>query len=414
MSLRRSSLLLYLALGIGCHAGATLHQNPQRTSEHFLLLPADLPKPYATPSANNGPQIVPRPADAALKAPPGFHVEEFARELQNPRWMAVAPNGDLFCVECRANRIRLLRDTKGTGKADFQAVFATGLNQPFGIAFHKQYLYVANTDSIVRFAYRPGQTEAAGPPETVVSGIPAQGYRGHWTRDLIFSPSGEKMYLSVGSEQNIGPKEEERRAAVLEYNPDGTGFRLFASGLRNAVGKAFNPVTGMLWATVNERDGLGDDLVPDFFTSVKRGGFYGWPTYYIGSNVDPRVPENAEMTALKDRVIVPDVLLQSHVAALGLCFYTGRQFPREYRNDAFIALHGSVNRARRVGYKIIRVPFKNGKPVGGYEDFVSGWMLGEDDRRVWGRPVGIVQAQDGALFVADDGANKIWRISYQK
>jgi glucose/arabinose dehydrogenase len=243
----------------------------------------------------------------------------------------------------------------------------------------------------------------------VVRGIPGFGYRQHWTRDIIFRPDGAKMYVSVGSEGNVGV-EEEKRAAILEYNPDGSGYRVFASGIRNPVGLAFNPVTGQLWATCNERDGLGDDLVPDYFTSVREGGFYGWPYSYIGANLDPRM--RGAGRELATRAIVPDVLVRSHSAALGCVFYTGRQFPAAYRNDAFIAFHGSWNRALRTGYKVVRVPFREGRSLGEYEDFMTGMMLGPDRPGVWGRPVGVVVAADGALLVSDDAGHRIWRITH--
>ncbi len=375
-----------------------------------LIDPKSLPMPYATPAAGSGPKVVPKPDGASLKAPPGFKVSVFAEGLENPRWLTVAPNGDVFVVESGPNRVTVLRDTKGEGKADVKQVFAQGLNLPFGIAFQKDYLYVTNTNSLVRFPYKDGQLQAEGAPEKLAD-LPGLGYRQHWTRDLVFNPAGTKLYISVGSEKDIDEPEEPRRAAILEFNPDGTGQKVYASGIRNASGKAFNPVTRELWATCNERDGLGDELVPDYASSVKEGGFYGWPTYYIGPNRDPRVKDT---TLQADKVIVPDCLIQSHSAALGIQFYTGRQFPKEYRNDAFVALHGSGNRARRTGYKVIRLHFKNGKPLGTYEDFLSGWMLAEDDPRVWGRPVGLVVAKDGSLLVVDDGANKIWRVSYGK
>ncbi len=371
----------------------------------------ELPAPYATASADNGPQVVAQPAGAKLVLPPGFHAEVFAEGLENPRWLAFAPNGDLFCVESQPNRIRVLRDTKHTGIADIKEIFAEGLNLPFGIAFNKNHLYVSNTDSIVRFSYTPGQLKSVTAPETIVAGIPGHGYHQHWTRDLVFNPSGSKMYLSVGSAKDIDETEEEKRAAILEFNPDGSSMRVFASGLRNASGKAFNPMTGQLWTTCNERDGLGDEVPPDFFSSVKEGGFYGWPYYYIGGHHDPRVSEKSKPAAPG---IVPEVLITPHSASLGLVFYAGTQFPVEYRGDAFIALHGSGNRVKRTGYKIVRVHFKHGQPVGGYEDFLSGWMLGEDDKRVWGRPAGLAVGKDGSLYVADDGAGKIWRISYTK
>lgn len=382
--------------------------NTTSCAKTILILPTDLPKPFATPSVNNFPKIVSQPEGVKLHLPPGFKAEVYADGLTNPRWMTVASNGDVFVVESGQNQVTLLRDRKGNGKADFRSVFARHFNLPFGIAIWKDYLYVANTSSIVRFPYHVGQTQADGAPEKIVTGIPGYGYNQHWTRDLIFNAKNGKMYLSVGSANNTR-EDPLPRATIMEYNPDGSSSRIFASGLRNAVGKAFNPVTGEMWTTCNERDRIGDDLVPDFVTSIKDGGFYGWPYYYIGQNHDPRMPEKP---LLKKKTIVPDVLLTSHSAPLGMAFYTGRQFPEEYWNDAFVALHGSTNRKKRTGYKIIRVPFKNGKPLGGYQDFMTGWMLGPDQKEVWGRPAGIVVAKDGSLLVADDGGKKIWRISY--
>ena len=376
----------------------------------ILVKPSELPAPYATQSANNGPKLIAKPEDAGLTLPAGFKAEVFAEGFNNPRWLAVAPNGDVFVVESGPNRVTMLRDSAGVGKADTREVFAEGFSQPFGVAFWKDYLYVGNTGSVVRFPYKAGQTKAVGPPETVVPDLPALGYHGHWTRNVVFNPRTGKMYVTVGSETDIGPAKP-RRAVVLEFNADGSAERVYASGLRNPVGLAFHPTTGALWACVNERDGLGDELVPDYVTSVKEGGFYGWPNYYIGPNHDPRVPEAPE---LKSKVIVPDVLIVPHSAALGLAFYTGKMFPPEYKGDAFAALHGSGNRSKRTGYKIVRVRLKNGKAVGGYEDFMTGWMLGEDRPEVWGRPVGLAVAKDGALLVVDDGAGKIWRVSYAR
>ncbi len=389
--------------------GGLAYFTPRKGQGQNAVSPQTLPAPYATPSSDNGPRVVARPPGAQLHVPPGFQVEEFASGLDNPRWMTVAPNGDVFCVESNPGRVTVLRDTTGAGKADFRRVFATGLELPFGIAIQKNHLYVANTNSVVRFGYQVGQTQATDTPQTLLT-LPGRGYHQHWSRDLVFNPGGTKMYVSVGSQSNIGI-EEPRRAAILEANPDGSNARIFASGIRNAVGKAFNPVTGALWTTCNERDALGDDLVPDYVTSVRDGGFYGWPYYYIGPHHDPRMPERPD---LKAKVITPDVLLTSHVAALGIAFYTGQQFPANYRNDAFVALHGSWNRSHRVGYKVVRIHFQNGKPVGGAEDFLTGWLLDESDRRVWGRPVGVAVAKDGSLLVADDGGDKIWRVTYRK
>jgi glucose/arabinose dehydrogenase len=263
----------------------------------------------------------------------------------------------------------------------------------------------------VRFKYKAGQTKAEGAPEKIAT-LPGEGYREHWTRTVIFSPDRKKMYVSVGSKSNVDVEPDPMRATISEYNPDGTGHRIYASGVRNAIGMAFYPGTRTLWAAVQERDIIGDDLVPDFVTSIKEGGFYGWPFAYIGQNEDPR--RKGERADLVAKTIVPDVLIQAHSAVLGLLFYEGRMFPSEYRNDAFVALHGSWNRAKRTGYKIIRIRFKNGKPVGGYDDFLTGWMLGEDKPEVWGRPVGLLVLKDGSMLITDDGANKIWRVTYRK
>ena len=382
---------------------------------------ADLPRPYETRSVDAGSRVVPRPEGAWPKVPAGFRVEEFAKGLENPRLIRTAPNGDLFVAESRPGRVRVLRAGAAAGRAETSEVFAEGLRRPFGIAFYPAgdnptHVYVANTDSVVRFPYRSGDLKARGPAETVVPDLPGGGQLrggGHWTRDVAFSLDGKRMYVSVGSLTNVWENpsaDEERRATVLQYNPDGTGYRLFASGIRNAVGIAVHPRTGELWASVNERDGLGDDLVPDYITRVREGGFYGWPWFYIGPNQDPRHP--GARPELRSKVIVPDVLLQSHSASLEMAFYTGRQFPREYEHDAFAALHGSWNRAKRTGYKVIRVPLRGGAATGEYEDFMTGFVTPEG--AVWGRPVGVAVARDGALFVSDDGSNTVWRVSYAR
>ncbi|MFN3649903.1 MAG: PQQ-dependent sugar dehydrogenase [Armatimonadota bacterium] len=380
---------------------------------------ADLPKPYDTPSVDNGPRMVRRPEGALPKVPEGFQAELFASGLDNPRVIVTAPNGDLFVAESRPGRLRILRDADNDGKPELNQVFATGLTLPFGIAFYPtsrnpEWLYVGNTDSVVRIPYRNGDTQARGAAEMVVPDIPGHGRLrggGHWTRDLAFSKDGKKLYVSVGSLSNVSDDaREDRRASILEYNPDGTGYRLYASGIRNPVGLAIHPTTGDIWTSVNERDELGDHLVPDYITRVRDGGFYGWPWYYIGPNQDPRHP--GKRPELKDKVIVPDVLLQSHSASLDMAFYTGDQFPREYRNHAFAALHGSWNRARRTGYKVIRVPVENGKASGVYEDFMTGFVTPEGD--VWGRPVGVTTGRSGSLFVTDDGGNVVWRVTHTR
>ncbi len=379
---------------------------------HYEIKPENLPPSNATPSALKLPKVVPMPQGAVMTLPPGFEITTYVEGgLEEPRWLALAPNGDVFLAESKAGRITILRDANNDGKPEERIAFATGLTQPFGMAFWRDYFYVANTDSVVRFKYKPGQTKAEGPPEKVAD-LPGKGYRQHWTRNIIFSPDGSKMYVSVGSETNVDVEPDPRRAAISEYNPDGSNHRIYASGLRNPVGLAFYPGTRALWTTVNERDGLGDDLVPDYATAVKEGGFYGWPYSYIGQNKDPRRNEGRD--DLVSRAIVPDLLIQAHSAALGIVFYEGAMFPQEYRGDAFVALRGSWNRSKRTGYKIIRIPFKNGRPAGGYWDFLKGWSPDENSNEVYGRPVGLLVLKDGSMLITDDGASKIWRVTYTK
>jgi glucose/arabinose dehydrogenase len=362
---------------------------------------------------------VKRPEGAWPLAPKGFKVTEFATGLRNPRKIVTAPNGDLFVADSGPGRIKVLRDADGDGKPELNADYATGLTQPFGIAFYPPqgnptHVYIANTDSVVRFAYKDGDSKATGKPEVIVSDIPSGGRLaggGHWTRDIVFSPDGKRMFVSVGSKSNVQEREsdkETRRADILVFDPEGRNEKIFASGIRNAVGIAINPQTGRLWASVNERDELGDHLVPDYITQVQEGGFYGWPWYYIGGHQDPR--HKGKHPELKGTVIVPDVLIQSHSASLCMAFYDGKQFPPEYRLDAFAAEHGSWNRARRTGYKVIRVPMKDGKATGEYEDFLVGFVT--EDGNVWGRPVGVAVAKDGALMVTDDGSGTVWRVAY--
>lgn len=371
----------------------------------------DLPKPYASDSAERSSEVVEQPKNAKLNLPKGFKINVFAEgNFENPRWLTLAPNGDVFVADSRANSIIILRDKNKDGAADERFTFADNLNQPFGMAFNGDYFYVANTDSVVRFKYKSGQTKAAGDAEKMIK-LTEGGYNQHWTRNILFSPDGSKLYVSIGSSGNVDVEKDERRAGISEYNPDGTGYRLYASGLRNPIGLAWNPANGQLWTAVNERDGLGDDLVPDYVTGVKDSGFYGFPFSYIGQNEEPR--RKGENPELVKKAIVPDVLLTSHSAALGIQFYNGNMFPKEYQGDAFVALHGSWNREKLTGYKIIRVNFENGKLVNnGYEDFVTGWLPSENSREVWGRPVGLLINSDGSLLIADDGANKIWRVSF--
>jgi glucose/arabinose dehydrogenase len=379
----------------------------------------DLPAPYATPSVDRGPRLVPQPEGAWPQAPAGFVVERFVSGLDNPREIITAPNGDIFIAESQPGRIRVLRPGQN-GKPASDTFFASGLRQPFGMAFYPNgsnphYLYVGNTDSVVRFAYRIGDVKAREQEETIVPNLPSGGRLrggGHWTRDVRFSRDGKKMFVSVGSVTNDYEKPnapEARRADVLQFNPDGSGERIYAKGIRNAVGLAIHPETGDLWGSVNERDGLGDDLVPDYITRIRENSFYGWPWFYIGGHQDPRHP--GAHPELKGKVTIPDVLVQAHLASLCIMFYTGSQFPQEYRNDAFAAQHGSWNRERRVGYKVIRVPAKQGVPTGEYEDFLTGFVTPEG--KVWGRPVGVTMGNGGSLYISDDASGTIWRVVYK-
>jgi glucose/arabinose dehydrogenase len=381
------------------------------------LTPADLPAPFDTPSADNGPNVVARPDGVLPRVPVGFRVDLFASGLSHPRIVRIAPNGDVFVVESTSDRVRVLRDTDGDGKPDDVQVFAEGLKQPFGLAFHPpgksaRWVYVANTDSVVRYPYVDGDLKARGPAEIVVNDISGGGRLrggGHWTRDLVFSRDGTKMFVSVGSRSNVSDDvAEARRARIFEFTPDGKNERVYASGIRNPVGLAVHPETGDLWTSVNERDELGDHLVPDYVTRVRDGGFYGWPWFYIGPNQDPR--HEGQHPELRQRVVVPDVLLQSHSASLGMTFYDGTAFPPEYRGSAFAAEHGSWNRSRRTGYKVIHVPLQNGIPTGEYVDFMTGFVTPEGD--VWGRPAAVAEGRDGALFVTDDAGDCVWRVTY--
>jgi glucose/arabinose dehydrogenase len=395
------------------------YRDEQPGNVHKITV-ADLPKPFETPSAQNPPKLIARPASAMPQTMPGYTVTLYATGFEHSRLIRTAPNGDLFVVESRPGRIKVLRGAAADGRAEVTELFATGLNRPFGVAFYPPgpkptHVYVGNTDSVVRFPYRAGDLKARGPQEVIVAALPSGGQLpggGHWTRDIAFSRDGKKMFVGVGSLTNVDDPEtnpaEKDRAAILEFNPDGTGRRLYASGIRNPVGLATHPRTGQLWASVNERDGLGDNLVPDYITRVENGAFYGWPWFYMGGHQDPR--HAGRHSELKAKVQNPDILIQPHSASLQMVFYTGTQFPAEHRASIFAAQHGSWNRTMRTGYKIIRAPLKGDVATGEYQDFLTGFVT--SDGQVWGRPVGVAVGADGSLFVSDDGSNSVWRVSY--
>ncbi len=408
----------------------TVHKAEADTSA--LVLPA----PDTTASKNNFSKVIGWPEGKMPVAPEGFVVSKFADGMKSPRNIVVAPNGDILVALSNSERstkekianaisgkaksevggksvntIVLFRDSNQDGKPELTTTFLSGLNQPYGMAFIGNSFYVANTDGLWMFPYKSGDTKITGAGKKIVS-LPAGGYNNHWTRNLLVSKAKDKIYISVGSGSNVGENGMEyeiRRAAILEVNPDGMGERIFASGLRNPVGMDWAPTTNMLWTAVNERDGLGDDLVPDYITSVKEGGFYGWPYAYFGQHEDPRLKGvNPELVK---KTLVPDVAVGSHTASLGLAFYANNKFPAKYQGGAFIGQHGSWNRSQLTGYKVAFVPFKDGKPTGPMQDFLSGFIADASKSEVYGRPVGVVVAPDGALLVADDVSGVIWRIA---
>jgi len=452
----RRDLLAYLAaLKLPAQGSATAEPAPPPSSSlkadpsdwqraapgvvHHLTT-ADLPAPYSTSSSGNGPRVVKQPAGATLSVPPGFTVRLFAAGLSNPRLLRVAPNGDIFVAETAADRIRILRAADGADTPAENRIFADGLDRPFGIAFYPpgdnpKWIYVANNNSIVRYAYRSGDLKAQGRPEVIVPRL-TQSEGGHSTRDVAFSLDGRRMFISVGSASNVADNMSKKdrddisrweaehgrgaawdaetgRADIRVTDPEGHApLRTFATGIRNGVGIAVDPTTGELWTSTNERDDLGDNLVPDYITRVKEGGFYGWPWYYLGNYEDPR--HAGERPDLAGQAIVPDVLLQSHSASLQMSFYTAKTgvaaFPAEYRGDIFAAFHGSWNRSTRTGYKVVRVRVSHGVPTGEYDDFLTGFVANESS--VWGRPVGVTVAHDGALLVTEDGNGTLWRVAY--
>jgi glucose/arabinose dehydrogenase len=399
-----------------------------------LILPEDMPAPFVTPSASGHPEIATMPNGARPVVPAGFTVELVAAGLASPRVMRVAPNGDLFVADSKSNMVRVLRIPDGSAKPSENEVFASGLRQPYGIAFYPlgpdpEWVYVANSDGLVRFAYKNGDLRATGKPETILDHIPTTH---HWTRDVAVSADGKELFYTVASGSNVAldmNKEppggidqfvkthplgatwdtEEGRALVLSLDPDGKNQKVYATGLRNCSGLAVQPGSGDAWCVVNERDELGEDVPFDYATRVRKGAFYGWPWYFIGNHEDPR--HKGERPDLARDVTVPDVMIEAHSAPLGIAFYTGNDFPPAYQGDAFITLHGSWNREKATGYKVIRLRFTDGKPTGEYEDFMTGFVI--SDKEVWGRPVGVAVGKDGSLFVSEDGNGTIWRVTHK-
>jgi glucose/arabinose dehydrogenase len=442
--------------------------NQQQPGVRRKITAADLPSPAPQEATSNGPHLIARPADAWPIAPSGFRVTLYAggdfkpteasssqdnlppsvpaapSTFREPRLLRTAPNGDIFMADSKGDKVFVMRGVGSDGKAKIVSTFATtGLNLPFGINFypstHPKWVYIGNTDNIVRFPYKAGDLVASGKAEIIVAKLPGFAQLrggGHWSRDIVFTPDDSKMLVSVGSASNLDNPDvtpnEFHRADVLEFTPEGKFLKVYASGIRNCVGEAINPSTGQLWCSVNERDNLGNHLVPDYVTSVKEDGFYGWPWYYIGAHSDPRVPApcsdgtaaNPQAIAispagtsckhvdLSEKVTVPDVLVQPHMASLQMAFYSNPSgFPPQYKGDVFAAEHGSWNRANRAGYEVIRIPMHDGKAEGTYEDFLTGFVT--KDGKVWGRPVGVTIAKDGSMFVSDDGSRSVWHITYE-
>ncbi len=388
------------------------------TSRPIRITLRNLPKPFATNSASKSPNVVGVPQNATLKVPAGFQVNVYADGLDAPRWLALTPNGDVLVTETRQNRIRLLRDTNGDGVADVKKTFASSQNRvniPFGMTFAGNSFFLGNTGEVLRFPYTKGQQQLAGTGQKIADLTPG-GYNQHWTRNVVASPDGKKLYVTIGSASNVD-EEPLPRASVQVMNLNGSNKQIFASGLRNPVGLDFHPTTGEPYVTVNERDGLGDDLVPDYFTRIQQGKFYGWPYAYLAPNlIDPRQATNGKSKRpdLVAKTQTPDVLFQAHSAALGLQFYDGRTFPRKYRNGAFVAMRGSWNRNQGTGYKVVFVPFNaSGRTQGYYEDFLTGFLINPSGPTTWGRPVGLLVLPDGSLLLTEEANNRIYRIQYR-
>jgi glucose/arabinose dehydrogenase len=398
---RPSVVAATLLLSLGCALAA------DRPGEKFDIQVKDLPKPFATPAVANSSTVIPRPAGVLPLVPPGFKIEVYASGFQNPRWLAVAPNGDVFLTEPSAGRIDLLRSDGGKVNT---TTFAEGFRRPHGMVMARDALFVSDDRAVWRLAYVDGQIRPSGTKRvTTAADLSPGGY--HWTRDLAIDSRGT-LYVGIGSSNNVG-EDSPTRATVQTVAPDGS-LKPFATGIRNPVGLAFYPGTDDLFVTVNERDGYGDEMVPDYLTHLQRGGFYGWPYAWLGPHPDP--DWGAKRPDMVAKAIAPDLLFHAHSAPLGLVFYEGAQFPASYKGDAFVALHGSWNSGAPTGYKVVRVPFRNGRPAGGYENFVTGFWNGAgkpgSPARVWGRPAGLAVAKDGSLLIADDAGKVVWRVSY--
>lgn len=434
--------LICFGLAVMALTACSQNDKPNHSREDGVETPAEqpvnLPAPFATKSVKNYSKVIGWPAGKTPVAPAGFKVTLFADSLRNPRNIYIAPNGDILVAEANtemkgvkkigakiigaagsqnlgksANQITLLRDSNNDGKYDLKTTFLSNLNQPYGLLILGNSFYVANTDGLWKYEYKDGDTKITTPGKMILS-LPAGGYNNHWTRNLHASADGRKIYVSVGSGTNVadhGMEVEKRRANILEINPDGTGERVYASGLRNPAGIDVQPGTGVIYTVVNERDELGDELVPDYLTSVKDGGFYGWPWAYFGQHEDPRL--KVKRPDMVKKTIVPDLALGAHTASLGIAFYDGGKFPAHYNGGTFIGQHGSWNRAQLSGYKVGFVPFTNNKPGNKMEDFLTGFVANLEKGEVYGRPVGVTVAKDGALLVADDASNRIWRVAAQ-
>ena len=393
-------------------------QTETLTPEPIKIKLRDLPQPYATSSASQPPQILPIPSQPKLKVPSGFQVQIFAEGLDRPRWLALTPTGEVLVTETRQNRITSLKDSDGDGMADFSQIFAdasNGLDIPFGMTFAEGYFFLGNHNALRRYPYQPGHTKLEGRGKLITS-LPGGGYRQHWTRNVVVSPDGKKLYVSIGSRSNVNV-ESLPRASIQIMNLDGSNQKTFAFGLRNPVGLDFHPLTEELYTTVNERDGLGDDLVPDYFTRLREGEFYGWPyTYLLSQWLDPRQVRGGKSTNLQlaSQTRTPDILFQAHSAALGLQFYDGATFPQKYHHGAFVAFRGSWNRNQGTGYKLVFVPFDNlGRPQGYYEDFLTGFLVDPSIPSTWGRPVGLLTLPDGSLLFTEESNGRIYRVQFR-